>query len=150
MPSSVPLLLGAATALAIGAAGCGSAPPAGPTGASGAPVTAPAGRVAASPEQSTLPASPQSAPPARKPRPSASSSPGEPDQGRDLVGAPLVLTGTVRVLDGCTVLEVDGRRWALLGASVPSLPAGDRVTVRGRPARVPAGCPADAAVRLRG
>jgi hypothetical protein len=74
---------------------------------------------------------------------------GDPQQGRDLVGPPVILTGVVSVRSTCTVLIVQGRRWALLGEPARALVDGGQVTVRGRPARVPAGCAADFALTVR-
>ena len=74
---------------------------------------------------------------------------GDPDNPSDLVGAPVVLTGTVSRADGCVILDVGGRRWALTGVSAARLADGQHVTVRGRPVAVPAGCDAAFAVSLR-
>jgi hypothetical protein len=75
---------------------------------------------------------------------------GDPQQGRDLVGPPVILTGVVSVRGTCTVLIVQGRRWALVGQPAHALVDGRHVTVRGRPARVPLGCAADFALTVRG
>jgi hypothetical protein len=74
---------------------------------------------------------------------------GDPQQGRDLVGPPVILTGVVSVGGTCTVLIVRGRRWALVGQPAHALVDGRHVTVRGRPARVPPGCAADFALTVR-
>src|SRR4051812_22187990 len=54
-------------------------------------------------------------PPKSSPRPSPSASRGDPDNPRDLVGAPVVLTGTVEADGSCVILTAHGRRWALVG-----------------------------------
>lgn len=72
----------------------------------------------------------------------------DPEQPRDLVGAPMTVTGTVTVVGGCTVLDTGAKRWALSGDRAGQLRAGDRVTVRGRPAAMPAGCRADGALQV--
>ena len=72
----------------------------------------------------------------------------DPENPHDQVGAPIVLTGTVR-RHGCVILEVAGRRWALLGGPAATLTDGQHVTVRGRPAAVPAGCDASFGLTVR-
>ncbi|MBG6135779.1 hypothetical protein [Longispora fulva] len=67
----------------------------------------------------------------------------------DPVGPPRTLTGTVSSIAGCRVLDADSGRWALLGASAGELRDGDRVTVRGRPAKIPAGCMVDHALTVQ-
>jgi hypothetical protein len=81
------------------------------------------------------------------PRPPASHG-ADPEQPRDLVGAPVTVTGTVTIVDGCTVLDAGSRRWALLGEPAKGLRQGNRVTVRGRAEAAPAGCHADAALQV--
>lgn len=73
----------------------------------------------------------------------------DPDNPRDRVGPPVVLTGTVHRHDGCTILEARGHRWALTGAATAQLADSATVTVRGRPVAVPAGCDADFGLALR-
>ena len=65
------------------------------------------------------------------------------------MGPPVVLSGTVRREHGCVILEAGGRRWALTGAAAARLADGERVTVRGRPVAVPAGCDAAFGLALR-
>jgi hypothetical protein len=72
----------------------------------------------------------------------------DPEQPRDLVGPPITIAGTVRIVGGCTLLDTGSQRWALLGAEATQLRGGSRVTVRGRLARVPAGCQADRALEV--
>ncbi|PZF99044.1 hypothetical protein [Micromonospora deserti] len=50
------------------------------------------------------------------------------------------LTGTVERVDGCTVLLVGERRWALTGAAAAALRPGDRITVHGGLTPRPAAC----------
>ena len=70
---------------------------------------------------------------------------------RDLVGAPMILTGTVHVDASCVVLQVEGgTRWLLTGSATTSLTDGSTATVRGRPIPPPSGCPADRALAVRG
>jgi hypothetical protein len=71
-----------------------------------------------------------------------------PEQPRDLVGPPMTVTGAVTVADGCVVLDTGSKRWALLGDRAGQLRDGHRVTVRGRPEAVPAGCRADSGLRV--
>lgn len=73
----------------------------------------------------------------------------DPENPRDPIGPPVVLTGTVGRRHGCVVLTTGGRRWALIGPAANRMADGQRVTVRGRPIAVPAGCMADFAVLLR-
>jgi hypothetical protein len=47
------------------------------------------------------------------------------------------------------ILEAGGRRWALTGPAAARLADGERVTVRGRPVDVPAGCDAAFGLALR-
>jgi hypothetical protein len=56
---------------------------------------------------------------------------GDPRQGRDLVRASAIRTGVISVRGACTVLDVEGYRWALLGAPARAVTDGRRVTVRG-------------------
>jgi hypothetical protein len=65
------------------------------------------------------------------------------------VGPPVILTGVVSVRGTCTVLVLQGRRWALSGEPANALVDGQQVTVRGRPAKVPVGCDADFALTVR-
>jgi hypothetical protein len=74
---------------------------------------------------------------------------GDPDHPRDLVGAPIVVTGTVEVTAHCVTLTAKGRRWALVGSATAGLTDGRTVTVRGRPATVPPGCDADFGIAVR-
>ncbi|GGL09996.1 DUF5818 domain-containing protein [Mangrovihabitans endophyticus] len=75
--------------------------------------------------------------------------PRDPEMPRDKVGAPIVLAGTVRTEGSCRILTSKGRRWALLGVPVAQLADGQRVTVRGRPAGLPDGCDAAAALQVQ-
>jgi hypothetical protein len=63
---------------------------------------------------------------------------GDPEQPRDLVGPPAVVTGVVDEIEGRTVLDTPAGRWVLTGEPVAGLRAGDRVTVRGWRQGVPA------------
>ena len=56
---------------------------------------------------------------------------------------PRRLTGTVERVDGCTILVVGARRWALTGALAGSLAVGSRVTVTGNLTQMPASCSAE-------
>jgi hypothetical protein len=71
---------------------------------------------------------------------------GEP---RDLRGAPLTLSGTVRATAGCVVLDTATGRWLLLGPAVAALHDGAPVTVRGRPATLLPGCDPDHALTVQ-
>jgi hypothetical protein len=84
------------------------------------------------------------------PSPSSPPTPtGGPDNPRDLVGAPIVVTGTVEVTADCVTLTAKGRRWALVGSAAARLTDGRTATVRGRPTAVPPGCDADSAIAVR-
>ena len=85
-----------------------------------------------------------------QPQASATGASADPENPRDLAGAPVVLTGTVRREGGCVILDVGSRRWVLTGAAARKLVDGQQVTVRGRPVTVPAGCDATLALALRG
>jgi hypothetical protein len=115
------------------------ATPATPAAASGAPSA-----TVSSPSQNSGPAVPAATSPT--PRPPVTS---DPDNPRDLVGPPVVLTGTVHRGHDCVILEAHDHRWALTGAGVTGLADGGHVTVRGRPIAVPAGCAADFGLALR-
>lgn len=71
---------------------------------------------------------------------------GDPENPRDLRGAPLVLTGTIEDVDGWLILDTPAGRWALLRTA--GLRPGEQVTVRGWPQGVPAACPSPAALRV--
>ena len=58
------------------------------------------------------------------------------------------LTGTVTRSDGCIVLVVGARRWALVGHGVTALTDGARMRVTGTPTTLPAGCTADMALSV--
>jgi hypothetical protein len=147
-----PLVVAAAVVLA---AACGhpaspSTPadhPSGTEGSAPAPaVSAPAAPTGPVPSGTPPPYS-RPATPGRQTKPTASTS--DPDMPRDLVGPPLVLTGTVHVGSRCVVLEVRGHRWALTGPLVATLADGATVTVRGRSTRLAAGCDAERALSVR-
>ncbi|NJC67771.1 hypothetical protein HC028_25180 [Planosporangium flavigriseum] len=96
--------------------------------------------------------------PSPVPRPSVSASEGstpmasapsaDPQQPMDLAGGPTTLTGTVSTAGGCAILDTGAQRWALLGDKAGQLRDGSRVTVRGRPGAVPAGCGVDRALQV--
>lgn len=73
----------------------------------------------------------------------------DPENPRDQVGAPIVLTGTVSRQDNCVILDTGTRRWALLGTKAATLTDGQRTRVRGRPAAVPSGCNAAFGLAVR-
>src|SRR3954470_10596790 len=147
------LLLAPALVLVAGCSGpagsaAGQAPPStGPAGASstpGAAMSPPASHPAGT-APAAHPVSHAAGPPTARPASPATAAPtpaADPEQGRDLRGAPVVLTGTVSVRGGCRTMQVHGNRWVLLGAPARALADGQRVTVRGRPAPVPDGCDA--------
>jgi hypothetical protein len=137
----------AAVVAALLTTGCGS---------STAPATAPPATRSPAPSGAAVPSPPASPPgpasPSDRQPPPSGTQPAptgrDPEQGRDLVGAPIVLTGTVAVRGGCVLLDVDGRWWALVGTPAAGLTDGHKVTVRGRPAPVPAGCAGTSALRV--
>jgi hypothetical protein len=121
----------------------GSAPPGtvSSEGSAAVPTTPPAGE----PTPPTAPSPRTGDPPV--PNPPATQG-ADPEYPRDLLGAPMTITGTVTTAGGCAVLDTGSRRWALLGEQTGRLRDGSRVTVRGRPGAVPAGCHADGALRI--
>jgi hypothetical protein len=73
----------------------------------------------------------------------------DPENPQDLRGAPITVSGTVRATAGCVVLVAATGRWLLFGQAVEALHDGTAVTVRGRPATLPAGCDADHALTVQ-
>jgi hypothetical protein len=147
----------AGVALMLPAAGCspptgtpGQAPPTAAPGVSSPAAAQPGagGLSSGSPAPGVDPALSTGEGPDPLPTPPGPAS-ADPEDPRDLVGAPVVLTGAVSRRRGCVVLEVRGRRWALTGDAADRLPDG-RQTVRGRPVAVPVGCDADFGLLLRG
>ena len=154
-----PYVLLVGVVLMLSAAGCGSGS-ARATGDSAEVATAPSYRPSAeaappSSNRASVAASdptPSRKQPQGRPLMSPNGGPqggGDPDNPSDLVGAPVVLTGTISRDDGCVALDVSGRRWALTGAPAVKLVDGQQVTVRGRPVAVPTGCDAAFALALR-
>jgi hypothetical protein len=122
--------------LALGLAGCGGSQEPGPGNSPGssAPTT---------PESSGPPASPTSpTPPSSTALPTLPRPTTPPTTPSDIY-KPITVTGELfRGPGRCVALITDdGHRYALMGGMVGSLPAGERVTVRGMPApQVPMHC----------
>jgi hypothetical protein len=57
----------------------------------------------------------------------------DPENPRDLRGAPLTLSGTVAVVDDRVYLETETGRWRLAGRLIAGFLAGTAVAVTGRP-----------------
>ncbi|WP_412538471.1 hypothetical protein R8Z50_21765 [Longispora sp. K20-0274] len=140
----------ALAAVTLVLAGCGDSAPSGV----GAPGTAtPSAQARSAPGPSGAPSA-SSGPATSGPGRSAPANPptdqatGDP-QIVDPVGPPRTLTGTVASVAGCRVLDTAAGRWALLGTPAEGLRDGERVTVRGRPAKVPAGCGVEHALTVQ-
>jgi hypothetical protein len=73
----------------------------------------------------------------------------DPENPQDLRGAPMTITGTVHKQPNCVILDAGAARWALTGPLATALHDGATVTVRGRPATVPAGCVVDHAIDVQ-
>ncbi len=157
-------LLVATAMLILSAAGCsrpaGSAAPvpaAGSPAADGSAVPTSSGGQPPGPSATATTTSPTSAPTAspggRRPSPAPTMSrtrpAADPEIPNDRVGAPIVLTGTVDTGGTCVTVTVGAHRWALVGASTGALEQGQKITVRGRPVALPAGCRADFALAVR-
>jgi hypothetical protein len=146
------LLLFTAIVLTLSAAGCRSATTtaagaAAPT--SNTPVAAQSRAAAPGPGESRTSATGSAPKPSTAPSAPTAGTTG-PDNPRDLVGAPVVLTGVISHDNACVLLDTGDRRWALTGTAVSGLAVGQHVTVRGRPVAVPVGCDAAFALALRG
>jgi hypothetical protein len=70
------------------------------------------------------------------------------DRRGDLVRGARTLTGTVHRDAGWVLLDVAGKRWALLGKAPQSLVTGHTATATGTVTRAPAGCPAELALNV--
>ncbi len=72
--------------------------------------------------------------------------PFDPNFPRDLVPGGWTAHGVVELTGPCVVLVTQAERIALVGPRVSELRHGQSVTVRGRTAPIPPGCPADRAL----
>jgi hypothetical protein len=70
------------------------------------------------------------------------------DRRGDLVRGARTLTGTVHRDGDWVLLDVAGKRWALLGGATRSLKAGQTATTIGTLTQPPAGCPVDMALTV--